>query len=198
MNDDARVSDTELDALLAGGRCTPRAPDVVRARVLARARATVSAGAPAADLAPRRAWRLALAASLASLMGAAGAAAAVRGGAFARFQAALPARGPVPSSAPASNAASGAGTTTLAPPPNPIARAARPARQPTAQESYAAELALLQRTQVGYAARDFSGALVAAAEHARRFPNGRLAEFAARFPRSVLLPRLRQSAGTSD
>jgi len=97
----------------------------------------------------------------------------------------------------------------------------RPARPPTAQESYAAEVGLLRRAHVGYASQDFSSALVLVAEHARRFPNGRLAEerealrirslvgsgrtdearravaaFAARFPRSVLLPRLRESAGT--
>ena len=46
----------------------------------------------------------------------------------------------------------------------------------TAQESYAAELALLQRAQVAYAGRDFPGALALVAEHARQFPNGRLAE----------------------
>ena len=90
----------------------------------------------------------------------------------------------------------------------------------TPKESYAAELDLLQRAQVAFAGRDFPGALVLVAEHARRFPNGRLAEerealrvrslagsgraddarravaaFANRFPRSVLLPRLMQSAG---
>jgi outer membrane protein assembly factor BamD (BamD/ComL family) len=82
-------------------------------------------------------------------------------------------------------------------------------------ESYAAELELLQRAQAAYAGRDFTDALTVVAEHRRRFPNGRLTEerealrvralkgagrtnesraaaasFAARFPRSVLLPRL--------
>jgi hypothetical protein len=223
MNRDERVSDADLDALLALGRGIRPAPDVVRARILARARATFAAAVPAADPAPRRARRLALAASVALVMGAAGAGAAVRSGTFARLQSAPPTRGAAPSSAPASKAVSEAGPTPLVPAPKLIARVERPARQPSVQESYAAELALLQRTQVAYAARDFSGALGAAAEHARRFPNGRLAEerealrvrslarsgrsdearrataaFAARFPRSVLLPRLKQSVGTSE
>jgi len=99
-----------------------------------------------------------------------------------------------------------------------IRRASRRAT-PTAQESYAAELALLRRAQVAYAARDYSATAALVAEHTRRFPNGRLAEereavrvrslagagrkdeaqraaqeFAAHFPRSVLLPRLRELA----
>jgi len=88
----------------------------------------------------------------------------------------------------------------------------------TAHESYAAEMDLLQRAQVAYAARDFAGALVLVAEHSRRFPRARLGEereslrvrlladagytaearraaaaFATRFPRSVLLPRLQEA-----
>jgi TolA-binding protein len=76
---------------------------------------------------------------------------------------------------------------------------------------------------VAYASRDFSSALVLVAEHARRYPNGRLAEerealrirslagsgrtadarraiaaFAARFPRSVLLPRLQETPEAAD
>jgi hypothetical protein len=78
-----------------------------------------------------------------------------------------------------------------------------------------AEVELLERAQLAYARRDFSSALALVAEHARRFPRGPLAEecaalrveslvgagradearragrdFAARFPRSVLLPRI--------
>ena len=91
------------------------------------------------------------------------------------------------------------------------------------QESYAAELYLLQRAQSEYASQDFPDALVLVAEHARRFPNGRLAEerealrvrslagagrgdqarralgaFAKRFPRSALLPRLREQARAAE
>jgi TolA-binding protein len=92
-------------------------------------------------------------------------------------------------------------------------------RPVAARESYTAELELLQRAQSQYASHDFSDALVLIAEHARRFPNGRLAEerealrvrslagdgrsdetrrafaaFAKRFPRSALLPRLQATA----
>jgi hypothetical protein len=83
------------------------------------------------------------------------------------------------------------------------------------RDSVAVELALLQRAQTAYAQHDCPTALMLLAEHGRRFPKSRLAEerdalrvrslicaghgqeakragaaFAARFPRSVLLPRL--------
>ena len=99
----------------------------------------------------------------------------------------------------------------------------RPHRPLSPQESYAAELYLLQRAQSDYASQDFPDALVLVAEHARQFPNGRLAEerealrvrslagagrgdqarralgaFAKRFPRSVLLPRLREQARAAE
>lgn len=82
------------------------------------------------------------------------------------------------------------------------------------RDSVAAELGLLQRAQTAYAQHDCPRALMLLAEHGRRFPQSRLAEerdalrvrtlgcaghrqeaqraaveFAARFPRSVLLPR---------
>ncbi|HVV52381.1 MAG TPA: hypothetical protein VHO06_22130, partial [Polyangia bacterium] len=103
------------------------------------------------------------------------------------------------------------------------ARTLRPHRSITPQESYAAELELLQRAQSEYASRDFADALVLVAEHGRRFPNGRLAEerealrvrslaragrgdearralaaFARRFPRSVLLSRLQEAARAAE
>ena len=52
----------------------------------------------------------------------------------------------------------------------------RPHRSLSPQESYAAELNLLQRAQSEYASHDFADALVLVTEHARRFPDGRLAE----------------------
>jgi hypothetical protein len=100
-----------------------------------------------------------------------------------------------------------------------VAKRQRPARPLTPRESYAAELELLQRAQAAYVGRSFSNALAVVAEHGRRFPNGRLAEerealrvrslaasgrteearraamtFVDRFPHSVLLPRLQQTA----
>ena len=107
--------------------------------------------------------------------------------------------------------------------PKPLTKRQRSPRPATPQESYAAELGLLQRAQVAYAEHNFPGALVVLAEHTRCFPQGRLAEerealrvrssarsgrteearrvagaFANRFPRSVLLPRLRQIADTPN
>jgi outer membrane protein assembly factor BamD (BamD/ComL family) len=97
---------------------------------------------------------------------------------------------------------------TIAPQPQ------RPERSVTAQESYTAELGLLQRAHAAYADRNFATALLLVSEHSRRFPSGRLAEerealhvkallsagrdedartvaseFEKRFPRSALLRR---------
>jgi hypothetical protein len=102
-------------------------------------------------------------------------------------------------------------------------RHGRPHRAVSPQESYAAELQLLQRAQSEYTGQDFPDALVLIAEHARRFPNGRLAEerealrvrslagagrgdearralagFARHFPQSALLPRLQETAPASE
>jgi hypothetical protein len=232
MKRDNRISDRELEALVERGRTIRRLPDVVRARALARARATEAAAAAdsppaaaAAATAPAHVGtrRIAIAASMALLVGAGGAVAALVGHAPARRDAAAvsspravaPTRISVPQPALPSSLVS----EELIPP----AKARHPARSLTPKESYAAELDLLQRAQVAFAGRDFSGALVLVAGHARRFPNGRLAEerealrvrslagsgraddarsavaaFANRFPRSVLLPRLRQSAGAPE
>src|SRR6185369_4903915 len=76
------------------------------------------------------------------------------------------------------------------PPPRPGSAARSPRRPMTAHESYAAAMDLLQRAQVAYAARDFAGALVLVAEHARRFPRARLGE-----ERESLRVRLLADAG---
>jgi len=102
-------------------------------------------------------------------------------------------------------------------------RMARTPHSTRVQESYAAELDLLQRAQAANAGRRFSSALALLGEHGRRFPHGRLAEerealrvralvasgrsqearsaaaaFTQRFPRSVLLPRLQETLTASD
>jgi hypothetical protein len=212
--------DPELEEVLVCGRAIGRVPDVVRARALARARATVAAAAAnppePARVARRRGFTIAWAAAAALIAVTAGAVAALRSQAPHAQQVAPPshlraaeARVHVPAldSPPASP--------TTAP---QVSSAAKPQgfRRPAfAQESYAAELELLSRAQVAYAGRDFSDVLALVAEHRRRFPNGRLAEerealrvralagsgrtdearravgaFADRFPRSVFLPRL--------
>jgi hypothetical protein len=220
MKREDRPSGPDIDALLERGRIIPRAPDAVRARALARARAslanaaTIPPTATAKAQAPGRGWRVAVAAAVVLGLVAAGATAALY-----RRASRLPdharAAGPGPvapvrvaAPAPAPSPA------TIA---SPVARAKahRPVQSGGDRESYAAELDLLQRAQIAYAGHDFPEAMVPISEHARRFPNGRLAEqrealrirtlagsgridearrasvaFANRFPRSVLIPRL--------
>ena len=222
------VTDEDVDQVIARGRHIRRAPDVARARLLARARATLAAeksrrAAPMlATTSSRRGRRVAVAAAIVLALGTAGTAAALYTRAarlYARAPAPLhpgettDAPRPVPVPAP---------ETVLLPAP-PVAKPRHGHVVMTPQESYAAELALLQRAQSEYAAQDFPDALMLVAEHARRFPHGRLAEerealrvrllaganrgqearhalaaFARRFPRSVLLPRLQEAARTAE
>ena len=104
---------------------------------------------------------------------------------------------------------------TVRPPSVPRVRPAASPRPSSAERRYTAELDLLQRAQVAYTRREFSTALTLIAEHTRHFFRGHLAEeqealrvrclrgagrtdeahraageFAVRFPRSVLLPRV--------
>jgi hypothetical protein len=211
--------DGDLATLLESGQSIPRVPEVVHARFLARARATLAA---VAALPPepitverRRGFVVVLAAALVLLIAAAGAVAALRSQAPRDLSLVRPSsprvaptlRVPAPDPPPK--------LVTVAPQSILTSRPQRPGRAATAHESYAAELYLLQRAQVAYTGRDFADALALVAEHSRRFPNGRLAEerevlrvrslaragradearsaaaaFADRFPRSVMLPRL--------
>jgi hypothetical protein len=102
-------------------------------------------------------------------------------------------------------------------------KAPHPARPGAKGDLLTAELDLLQRAHGAYTRRDFSVALTLVGEHARRFPRSQLAEqrealrvrslagagradearaaaaaFAARFPRSVLLPRVAEGAESSQ
>ena len=158
--------------------------------------------------------RLALAASIAIVAGAVGAIAALRGRAADDPPAALTDR-PLP----VTTAILDEPIPAPAPEPLPVAIqhavTAKAARAPRGADPFTAEVELLQRAHLAYARRDFSGALALVQEHARRFPKGPLAEerealrveslvgagladeasrraavFAARFPRSVLLPRV--------
>jgi hypothetical protein len=219
------VSDPE--ALRELGRIIPPAPEVIRRRVLARARATVAAAAAASVPAPPipkrgRGLAMAVAASVALVLGATGAAAALRGWIPGRSQ---------PTAPPTASAIPPARVSAPVLPARPavaaevtsIAKPHRPVRLATAQESYAAELQLLHRAQTAYTGREFSNALVLLAEHGRGFPNGRLAEqrealrvrslagsgradearqavavFARRFPRSVLLRGLQETARAAE
>jgi hypothetical protein len=214
MNSHGLQLDPELDALLANGKEIPQLSDIVRARALSRARASVEnlAVVPTtAHTGRRRALSLAFAASAILSVGVAGAVVAIRTFAPQPMPPAQPAA-PHVSTPPAVLPADPAVPAAAPQPSAPVKRSTRPA---LASESYAAELELLQRAQAAYAGRSFTNALTVVAEHRRRFPNGRLAEerealrvralngagrarearaaaaaFAERFPRSVLLPRL--------
>jgi hypothetical protein len=209
----------EVRALLDREREVPPLPAAVRARLVARARAAVAAGAVRDPAAPRTAPRVrwAAAAALVLLASAAGAAAY---GLRARF-AAMPSRPPavvVPAAvvAPPAPAASPAPAATPAPAEQPAPHAAEAPRLSPA-DAARAELRLLRQARAAVARQDFAAALAPIAEHARRFKDGRLAEerealrvkslaglgrtdearraaaaFEARFPRSVLLPAVSQ------
>jgi hypothetical protein len=225
-----------IDALLAAGRIVRPQPDVIRARALVRARATL---ATADAFAPAPAWRgrrrkfgLTAAVCLAFATGATGAALALQGSGW--LPALVHAVPPVPASEASTNSAqhqhphTHAPTSALAPVPalpDPGSKARRPhpRRAPAGSGSYAPELECLQRAQAAFAGRDFPRALAAAAEHARRFPNGWFAEerealrvqslagagrtgearlaaaaFGARFPRSVLWPHVRNTSEAAE
>jgi hypothetical protein len=220
----------ELERLLRSPKATRRMPADMRARVLARSRAFVSggqvivrpdlfelSGAPPASASPRPALgRLALAASIAIVGGAAGALAAI-----GARPADVPRMAPpesslsdqVPRRDQTINAAAAASMTAD---DRTVITKTHPARKRGAYLS--GEIELLRRAQVAYQRRDFSSALALIAEHAHRFPKGPLAEefealrveslvgsghadkarragaiFLARFPRSVLLPRIEEA-----
>jgi hypothetical protein len=223
-----RLLNQEVEAVIERGRQVRQVPDVVRARLMARARAAFAASkaSPTPLPAPSspsvwRGRRAAVAASALLVFATAGAAAALH----ARV-APAPEVAPPPPWAPEPPSVRAPATSLPAiQPAEPASRARlqRPHRPITPQESYAAELELLQRAQSEYASRDFADALVLVAEHGRRFPNGRLAEerealhvrslaragrgdearralasFAKRFPHSVLLPRLQEAARSAE
>jgi len=219
-------SDPDVQALLERARVIPQIPDVVRVRALARARATMAASAmapsaPPTTRVPLRWLRIALTTSTAMALGVAGEATALHWRAAAREEASIaaPQRTAVPARDLPPDPPEALG---LAPEPSPPARQS-PRQTREAQESYAAEIALLQRAQAAYAGGSYSEALALVARHNRKFPNGRLAEereglrvrsllgsgqteearrvvvaFNRRFPRSVLLPHLQEMMKARD
>jgi len=221
--------DLQLEAAIARGRVIRRVPDVVRARLRARARSIVAASelGPAFSLMPAPSWRrrrlrIGVAATVVLILAAAGARAAFDARA-AHAPEVLAASSPVPKAPlpwhPAREIPRIMPAPALARAPRPLSSTniRRLGRWTSPRESYAAEIELLQRAQSQYASHDFPDALVLVAEHARRFPNGHLAEerealrvqslagagrvgeagrafavFARRFPQSVLSPRLQE------
>ena len=205
----------ELGRLLDAERAIPVVPADVRARVMARVRAEMVAQPvvrPARRVRSVGPLRFAAAAGL--VLAAAGA--------FAAFQARtrdVPVR--APGSAPAHLASPASPPAAPEPVTTPAveAREAMPRSAPAATHArardYEAELRLLRDAREAAGVRRFDAALASLAEHARRFPAGRLVEerealriqalsrlgrggearraaaaFRVRFPRSVLVPRV--------
>jgi hypothetical protein len=226
----------ELEALLEPRKIQRQLPPELRAQVLARARATLagdvipSVSLPQARPMPAarggRLLRIALVASVAVAGAAVGAVAALQRRSAPTPQVTPPhdaPRAPRPPTTRADDSPSEprpAATERPATGTSQPIHLAHPARAAGKADPFTAELDLLQRAHGAYTRHDFSSALTLIAEHARRFPNGHLAEqreglrvrslrgagrideahraaaaFAARFPRSVLLSR---AAGGSE
>jgi hypothetical protein len=172
----------QMDAWLARARRFDRSPDLVRARLLARARCAVLATDVAAPVAPaevtvslrprRRQAVLAGAVVLASA--AAGARASLH--LLARR---LPAEEPPPLTQPILPARA-RGETAAAPALEPAAREVRTIHRArlahSGRDTYLSEVDLLQFALAAYERHDLPDALGLVAEYDRRFPRGRLAE----------------------
>lgn len=227
MNREGSDLDPELEAFLEHHRIRRHVPTDMRLRVLARARATVAGRkvVPVRLLEPasrslargRRAFRVAVAASIVVGGLTIGAVAALRG----RSPTTIPAASADSESLREPRSAVGGPSVPSAEPPArapeehglPV-RSPRPVRPAAKGDPFMVELELLQHAHDAYTRREFPAALALLAAHARRFPSGRLAEqreamrvrslagagrgqearraaaaFAVRFPRSVLLSR---------
>jgi hypothetical protein len=179
---------SDMDVLLEHGRVLPATPTSVRARALARARSTAqTATTELVDIAPMARHRgsvIALAAAVAFIVGAAGAAVALRTRTHNEQHVTQP---PSPQHVGIAACTASCGTLAVSLPPQVSAQPSveQPAVEPkatradpavAARESYTAELGLLQRAQAAFTDRSFATALLLVSEHARRFPNGRLVE----------------------
>jgi len=215
--------DLELEAFLAPRKVTRSVPPGIRARALARARRIIAAGgtiSPALHSGGRDleresirrgrivAWTV-LAASVVLAAGTVGAVIAIHG----RSDRPAPVE-EMEQPLVQQNDELAEGLDNVQPVVDKHPPAAHPRRAVAERDLVADELALLQRAQTAYARQNCTRALLLLGEHARRFPQSRLAEerdalrvrslgcagrpdeerraaagFAARFPRSVLLPR---------
>jgi hypothetical protein len=190
----------ELDALVERGRVVQQVPDVVRARALARARATVASSMVAEPARPAqlpvRGMRIAVAATVAMAVGAAAATAALHRRTSPHLEPAPPATERVAPPSHGSPVGVAAPQPAVIPEPlarEPLARPHRQTRPAAVRESYAAELELLQRAQAAYANQDYHETLALVGKHGRQFPNGRLAE-----EREALRVRSLAAAGRTD
>ncbi len=213
MSASAGDSSPDIQSLLDRERDLLPVPAAVRARVMARARAAITAGPPLVAARPRpRPLRWAVAAGVVFVAaGAVGAAAYEMRVRLDRREAwPPPSVVAAPRSAPQTRAR--AAEPEMAPPSHDTGPT-RPSRPDAAQE----ELRLLRLARAAVARQDYAVALPLLAEDTRRFKDGRFVEerealrvralaglgrtdearraaerFQARFPRSVLLPAVRQ------
>ena len=222
MRGRTRDVDAAMKALLGYSSTVHPLPDVLRERVIERARSymagasessvstmpVISVGPPWQRMAPAAAAFLALVAP--------GPVAAFRGH-FPREQ--VIARQPAAAAVSLPDARALDVRSISLPPAEPTIRTTEPrASSPKPRESYAPELRLLGRAHLAYARANYGTALTLLLEHGRRFPMGRLAEerdalhvralvasgrtiearraadaFDKRFPRSVLRPRVEET-----
>jgi hypothetical protein len=193
--------DPEIEALLKPHRIQRHVPPELRARVLARARATLAgepirpahvASAPVVPLVRgRHLLRVAVAASVVIAGAAAGAVAGLR-------LRSAPAPQVAPASVPAERGplTKAAGAAIEAPSPAAVPVPVKPPHSSRAggkTDPFTAELELMQRAQAAFTRHDFSVALTVIAEHTRRFPRGQLAE-----QREALRVRSLLGAGRGD
>ncbi len=178
----------ELRHLLELEKGAPAESEEVRARVMARAEVAFRDPGvlPVRRLFPRRVTLLAAAAL--GVLVALGALAAYRFGGTSRRPDETSGAPAALGSAAASVArveavpatpAEGAAPARTTVPPAGSSKASEPtaaARRPSSDETYALELALLQRARASVAKGDGSAALEAISDHQRRFPAGRLRE----------------------
>jgi type IV secretory pathway VirB10-like protein len=172
----------ELEEVLDRGRSVRPAPELVRGRVLSRARRVLRTPVLVDPPRARRALfagRAALAATL--VLGVAAAALALRQSARHQPQSSAPLVAVAsvrPSDPPASKPAAGAPppeyaeSSLVPPPPSPPRLASRNANS----ASIDTESELMRRAHSAYAERNFGNALTLVSEHAKRFPRGVLSE----------------------
>jgi len=219
----------ELEALLAGRQAERILPADVRARVLARVRASVSddRAVTPLPLARRRVvpvpvWRrfglARVAAVILILVGAAGALAALHERGLRVESGAAAGSGVRVQSLPAPEAAPSASVEAPPAVTHRRAVATKLSHVPHEGPPSNGEIELVERVHLACARHDYGVALALIQEHTRRFPHGPLAEerealriealaglgstdearrhaavFATRFPRSVLLSRVREA-----
>jgi hypothetical protein len=211
---------TELQQLIEQGKVLRVLSRATRTRALKRAQLSILNGAslvpPQAAAHSTSVSSVAWLGGAAAVIGLVGAALALRGGPTRVAEGpalgeSTPACAPV---APAHSVSVAESIPSSAPPVSSAAEVARQQRRAPVADFYAAELELLQGAHAAFQTRDFGSALRLLTEHARRFPNGRLAEerealrvralsgsgriesarvaasaFALSFPRSVFLAR---------